>query len=288
MKLIVIVLLAFAIYELITGMINFPSKQTYKNMQNISKKKGVKEEFAELFVFPVAKLISRFVRIDMYKRKKLVRNLARAGYTISPEEYYAEAIVISGYVLLVSVGMIIMGITLFGFLGLILAVMLYFSNVDKVNDKLKITNEAILRELPRFVRTYNHSKHANTQLLTIIEKYRMVAGKDFCYDLDVLITDLKTTGEEEALMRFDERVNLPQLSGFVNALISSTKGIDQEIYFFTLEKEMNMLARENIRREIQKRPDKVQRVTLLTGMMCLALFFYPILVTLLNGLAVFK
>lgn len=288
MKLIVIVLLAFAIYQLITSFIILPSKQTYKNIQNISKKKGVKEELAELFVYPIAKLVSKFVRIDMYKRKKLVKNLTRAGYEISPEEYYANAIVTSAYVLIVSVVMIIMGITLIGFLGVILTVILYFANIDKVNDKLKLTNAAILRELPRFVRTYNHSKHANTQLLTIVEKYRKVAGKEFCYDLDVLITDLKTTNEEEALMRFDDRVNLPQLSGFVNALISSTKGVDQEIYFFTLEKEMNMLARENIRREIQKRPDKIQRVTLLTGMMCLALFFYPILVTLLDGLAMFK
>lgn len=43
-------------------------------------------------------------------------------------------------------------------------------------------------------------------------------------------------------MNFDDRVNLSQLLGFVNTLISSTKGVDQELYFFTLEKEMNILG----------------------------------------------
>lgn len=273
MRIIFMLVLTFAFYELITNFITVPSKQTYKNIQNISKRKEVKNRLASIFVYPVSKIISKFVKIDMYKRKKLVKNLARAGYTVTPEEYYANAVVVSFYVIIASCFMIFFGISIVGLFGLILSVILYFSNVDKVNDKLKDRNNAILRELPRFVRTYNHSKHANTQLLTIIEKYRLVAGEEFCYDLDVLITDLKTTGEEEALMNFDDRVNLPQLSGFVNALISSTKGVDQELYFFTLEKEMNMLARENIRREMQKRPDKIQRVTLLTGMMCFGNLF---------------
>ena len=289
MKILFIVLLAFAGYEMITNFIVVPSKQTYKNIQNnILRKEGILEKLAKIFVFPLSKIISRFVKIDMYKRKKMVKNLARAGYTVTPEEYYANAVIISVYTILISVAFIILGISFIGFIGLFLAVVLYFSNIDKVNDKLKARNNAILRELPRFVRTYNHSKHANTQLLTVIEKYRLVAGEEFCYDLDVLITDLKTTSEEEALMNFDDRVNLPQLSGFVNALISSTKGVDQEIYFFTLEKEMNMLARENIRREMQKRPDKIKRVTLLTGIMCLVLYFYPVLITLLDNLATFK
>ncbi len=94
-----------------------------------------------------------------------------------------------------------------------------------------------------------------------MERYqRKIAGDDFKYDLDILITDLKTGNTEDALQRFDERVNIPQLSTFISGVIGTSKGIDQETFFLSLmEQEMKILARENIKREIAKRPGKIKK-----------------------------
>ena len=61
-----------------------------------------------------------------------------------------------------------------------------------------------------------------------MERYRKSAGDDFKYDLDILITELKKGNTEEALQRFDECVNIPQLltfiAVFVNDLSEEQKG----------------------------------------------------------------
>lgn len=57
MKILFIVLLAFAGYEMITNFIVVPSKQTYKNIQNnILRKEGILEKLAKIFVFPLSKI----------------------------------------------------------------------------------------------------------------------------------------------------------------------------------------------------------------------------------------
>ena len=99
---------------------------------------------------------------------------------------------------------------------MLLGIMLFFKERQAAREKLKKINGKILDELPRFVRTYNNSLKSSKDILKFMERYRKIAGDDFKYDLDILITDLKTGNTEEALQRFDERVNIPQLSTFIH------------------------------------------------------------------------
>ncbi|MDD6484036.1 MAG: hypothetical protein PUF72_05615 [Clostridiales bacterium] len=287
LTIILIFLLGFGFYNLYLCCRVMPSRGAVKNLNHYSEDTSILEDLKDFLVSPTARIISRFIKIDMYKRERLRRDLIRAGYTVTPEEYYAEAITITAYIGIVGIILFFTLSKFFGVLGIILAVIMYFSRIDKVNDKLGDKSAKILREMPRFIRTYNNSRSQNPELIDIMEKYRKVAGDAFKYDLDVLITDLKTMGSEESLRRFEQRINIPHMSQFVNALISAQKGEDQGYFFDTLGHEMTVLARENIQRELDKRPEKVHRITMMLAVLLFAVLMYPIGLELINGLALF-
>lgn len=214
--------------------------------------------------------------------------MARAGINLSPAEYYAKAYVTAGLVILLSFIFIPLGLTVITMCVMLLGIMMFFKERQAAREKLKKISGKILDELPRFVRTYNNSLKSSKDILKFMERYRKIAGDDFKYDLDILITDLKTGNTEEALQRFDERVNIPQLSTFISGVIGTSKGIDQETFFYLMEQDMKILARENIKREIAKRPGKIKKATIAVGVMMFLLYLYPIFIDLKNGLGIFN
>ena len=286
--LLVALLIAFGIYTLVGNFITFPTKRTEKAMSTFKRKQGIGEKFYITVTYPLTKIISKFIRMENYQKRKLEKDLQRAGISLTPAEYYAKAYVTAGLTILSSFLFIPLGLTVITMCVMLLGIMLFFKERQSVKDKLKKINGKILDELPRFVRTYNNSLKSSKDILKFMERYRKIAGDDFKYDLDILITDLKTGNTEEALQRFDERVNIPQLSTFVSGVIGTSKGVDQETFFYLMEQDMKILARENIKREIAKRPGKIKKATVAVGVMMLLLYLYPIFIDLKNGLGIFN
>ena len=287
LALITIILISYGLYKIITGFITVPSREIDKNIQNMQGTEGVLDDLKKLFISTPAKFIARFVNIDMYKRQKLSRDLERAGYKENPEEFYGCAIVKAAYCVFIGVCLILLNSTLIGVLTIAVSIIVYLESIDKLNDKLKERNEQIMKELPTFIRTYNNALRQSKDFLKFAINYRQIAKPNFYYDLDVLITDLKTMDEESALTRFANRINISHLSQFANAVIASNKGSDQSVYFQQLNHDMNVLAIENVKREIDKRPEKVKPMTMIVVFSIFATLLYPIIMQLVGSMGVF-
>lgn len=281
-------LIAVGIYSLVGNYITFPTTQTDKAMSGFKRKQSIGERFYTSVTYPLTKIISKFIRMEGYQKRKLEKDLQRAGINLTPAEYYAKAYVTAGLVILSSFLFIPLGLPIITMCVMLLGIMLFFKERQSVKEKLNKINGKILDELPRFVRTYNNSLKSSKDILKFMERYRKISGDDFKYDLDILITDLKTGNTEEALQRFDERVNIPQLSTFISGVIGTSKGINQETFFYLTEQDMKILARENIKREIAKRPGKIKKATVAVGVMMFLLYLYPIFIDLKNGLGIFN
>lgn len=280
--------LGFGIYECITTFIIVPSRQTLKAVKRLKEKRSITEDLKEFFVEPLATVISKLIKLNSVSREKLRRDLERVGITRSPEMYYANAVIISLWIGIGSLIMIPLGLQVITFTMLILSVLLYMKNIEQVKDKIKVTNDAIKRELPKFVRMYNHSRGDNIQFVDIVEKYLRIADDKFKYDLELLVMDLKTGNEENALINFSERVNIPQLTNFVNVVLGSIKGDDMGVALQLMEGEMKALSRENKRRIMQERPGKVKKATMATGSMLLVMYFFVLIMDLISNTAFFS
>lgn len=285
---ILILTLSIGIFALVSAVLTFPDSSTLKVLEGIKKNQSITEQLDEQIVMPIARLVVKFVRIDEYKEVKLRRTLARAKIEFTPHEYFARAITISALTIVSSFLFIPLGIPIFTLLILMLGVILYFKNMQMAADKIKNINEQIVKELPRFIRTYNSATKVDKRIINCIEKYLIIAGDAMKYDLEMLLIDLKTMDEVESLKRFSERVNVSYLNDFITGVIAATQGEDQSAFFAITEQNMNMLARENLKKEVLKRPAKIKKATIAVGVMLFLLYMYPILLDLKNGLGIFN
>lgn len=290
---VLILLLAIAVfifmYVLLSEALHIPSGRSKRVLDKIKIGREKKQKkLVQSLMDPLVKAISKLVRISEYKRNKYSLGLKKLGESISPEEYVARAITKSVLIAFSSIFFIFIGFPIPSIGCIMLSVMTYFNEIKKIDTYLKKNSEQILKELPRFIRTFSHSLKGTDDIIKIFETYRKVAGKAFQYDLDVLITDLKIGNHEEALRKFDERLNIPQLSTFISGVIGTSKGIEQNTFFVFMEENMKALARENIRRELQKRPAKFSKVTWAVAGCGLLMYIVPVIGSLIKGLEVLK
>ena len=282
---IVIGLIGFGLYELVTTVYTVPNRQTKKSIKRLTQQKKLSEDLREFFVDPISKVILKFIKMDRIAREKKRKDLLRVGMDITPEKYYADAIVISLWILCLGALFILIGFPLFFAISVILSFALFFNNIEVVNKKIKFINQAITRDLPKFVMIYDHARGDNVQLVDIIEKYRQ---EEFQYDLDLLIVDLKTSSEEAALISFSERTNIQELSNFVNILLGSIKGDDVSTAIKLTEREMEVIRREEKNRKILALPDKVRMAIVATGVMAAIVAVTPIIMDTVKGISMFK
>ncbi len=283
-RLLFILLFSAGTFILAGKFINFPSAKTDKMMRRLISKKDTALTIEGTMLAPVIILVSKFIKIDVYKREKMVRTLARANIRMSPEEYQAQAIIISAAIIILSLSCVVLGIPMLTLLGILLGVVMFFKNMHRAEDKIKELNSGIINELPRFIRTYNSASKTDRRLISCIEKYTEIAGP-LKYDLNVLLTELRTNVDEtEALTHLAERVNISYLTDFVGGVIAANAGEDQSTFFAITEQTMNMLAKENLKKEIAKRPSKIKRATIALTVMLIAVYLYCILINLKTGL----
>lgn len=285
---IVIGLIGFGLYELVTTVYTVPNRQTKKSIKRLTQQKKLSEDLREFFVDPISKVILKFIKMDRIAREKKRKDLLRVGMDITPEKYYADAIVISLWILCLGALFILIGFPLFFAISVILSFALFFNNIEVVNKKIKFINQAITRDLPKFVMIYDHARGDNVQLVDIIEKYRQAACEEFRYDLDLLIVDLKTSSEEAALISFSERTNIQEMSNFVNILLGSIKGDDVSTAIKLTEREMEVIRREEKNRKILALPDKVRMAIVATGVMAAIVAVTPIIMDTVKGISMFK
>lgn len=284
MRIVFIFTLALGLYTLASCYITFPSAKADKLILKAAGKKDASLSVGSSPFAPIIFFVAKFIKIDKYKREKTVRTLARANILMTPEEYQSRAIVISAAIIIGSLFCIVLGIPMVTLIGILLGFVMYFKNMHQADDKIKELNMGIINELPRFIRTYNSASKSDRRLISCIEKYVEIAGP-LKYDLNVLLTELYTNADEtEALTRFAERVNISYLTDFVGGVIAANAGEDQSTFFAITEQTMNMLAKENLKKEIAKRPSKIKRATIVLTVMLIAVYLYAILINLKTGL----
>jgi hypothetical protein len=109
-------------------------------------------------------------------------------------------------------------------------------------------------------------------LLGILDKYRLIAGKELRSELDILVTNMKTGNHADALIKFNKRINLESLSSFITGLISHIKGTDQTVFLMMVDESVRQTHIEKLYRRIENKPNKMRVVQVLL-VLCIILIF---------------
>ncbi|MCQ1530124.1 secretion protein F [Lutispora saccharofermentans] len=270
------ILLAAGLYFILASLLKLPSMGAAKAMLNAGRKNKKAAKTLEAWLMTGAVKLSRYIRMDEYKRSRMANVLKAAGISMTPEVYSAYAITKAGAILLGVIPCLFV-LPLLSPVLIILAVLTYFKETRKADEQLKEKREQIEGELPRFVSTIEQTLKSSRDVLAMMENYKKNAGPAFASELDVLTADMRSSSYEAALTRFEARLNSPMLSDVVRGLIGVLRGDDSAVYFQMLAHDFKALELQRLKGQAQKIPPKI-RIFSFVMLMCFLLTYMAIIV----------
>jgi flagellar protein FlaJ len=277
------ILLAAGLYFFLARLLKLPNMDTAKAMLNAGRKDIKATKTLEAWLMSGAVKLSKYIRMDEYKRSRMANILKASGIGMTPEIYSAYAITKAGAILLGVIPCLLL-LPLVTPVLIILAVLTYFKETRKADERLKEKREQIEGELPRFVSTIEQTLKASRDVLVMMENYKKNAGPAFAGELYVLTADMRSSSYEAALTRFEARLNSTMLSDVVRGLIGVLRGDDSAVYFQMLAHDFKALELQRLKGQAQKIPPKI-RIFSFVMLMCFLLTYMAIIVMqILNSL----
>lgn len=271
------ILFATGLFLILADAFKLPRLATNRAMITATKEQKEKANKFEAVLNGWTIVLAKYIPMDEYKKHRLQNTLHAAGMNQTPEEYVAFALLKSG---LVGLGVILclMILPLLAPVLLFLAILIYFNEIKKADEKLSAKREKIESELPRFVATITQELKASRDVIGILENYKKNSGEAFGYELDVLTADMRSGSYEAALTRFEARLNSPMLSDITRGLISVLRGDDGGMYFQMLSHDMKQLELQRLKAKAMKIPPKI-RVFSFLMLMCFVMTYVVIIIS---------
>lgn len=270
------VLLGSGLFFIAADILHLPKLATQKAMMSAGRQAKAKPKTTEVFLRTASVKLSRYIRIDEYKRIRMNNVLSAAGMNLTPELFTATAIV-KGLAIALGVIPSLILLPLLAPVLVILAVMIYFKEIRKADEALTEKRSQIEQELPRLVATVTQELKASRDVLSILENFKKNAGDVFAAELDVVTADMRSSSYEAALTRFEARINSPMLSDITRGLIGVLRGDDGGMYFQMLAHDMKQLELQRLKSQAMKIPPKI-RVFSFAMLMCFLMTYMAIIV----------
>lgn len=279
-------LFAAGAYFILAGLLNLPTLATTRAVIQAGHTDRRSTKNFDAVVLELAARLSKFIRLDTYKRRKTEATLKSAGILMTPETFMAKAIIKAG---MPALG-IIPAFFIFPILCpvlIFLAIAIFFKEIMSADEALKKKRNEIEYELPRFVSTVAQQLRASRDVLSILEKYRKTAGVDMRNELDITIADMQSGNLETALVRFESRMGSVILSDTIRGLISVIRGDNGIAYFELLAHDFKQFEIQRLKLLAMKRPGKIRKYSFYM-LACFILMYLGILfmeiMTALHGL----
>ena len=267
--------LALGMFFLSAAVLHLPTIGAARAMLGTVKQERKAAKTLETGLMTVAVRLAKYIRMDEYRRGRMENVLKASGMNLTPEVYQAYAIVKAGTVLLGVIPCIFL-LPLLSPVVVILALLLYFQETQKADEKLKAKREEIEKELPRMVATIEQELKASRNVIGMLERFKTNAGPALTGELDILLADMRSSNYEAALTRFEARLNSPMLSDMVRGLIGVLRGDDSAVYFQMLAHDFKQIELQRLKAEAQKIPPKI-RVFSFAMLMCFLLTYLVII-----------
>jgi hypothetical protein len=250
---------ALGLFLLAAQVIGIPTLAKAKSVMALAKMSRAEESEIQNLILYLSAHLARAIRLEGYKKKALVATLKSAGITMTPETYIAKAYIkAAGIMLLVIPTYIVFPFILP--LVVLLSILSYFKERQSAENIVQARRDQIEDELPRLVATISENlSGGHRNVLAIFEKYRETAGDALAGELDITIADMKTSGDERALVRFEARVASAMLSAVIRGLVGVLRGDNDAIYFQILAHDFKQIEIARLKRIAARRPAQIRK-----------------------------
>lgn len=295
------ILLTFLIYCFLNNVFKIikltPSVKSIRNVTGIKNIGKKQKDITDRIIDSVEKLIKKVIsvkKVNIEKRKEVEENLKRINSKDTYERYIAKTVItpiitfMASWIFAEFIGNATKVEALVYFIkaiGLVMAFLLCFSPRMELRKKLNEKEEKIIKEMPRFIRTFRYSPKTK-EFDKIVRDYLVTAKDGLKYDLKILSADIILLGEEKALKNFSNRVRIPEVQELVTVLLTSFKGsrdnIDMNLFF--VETKFQQKIDKISEKEMKKRLEVLEPINYLLLQGLAILMIAPMAIHSFTGL----
>ena len=147
----------------------------------------------------ILQIVAPLIPISENTEQKMNERLARADLPYTAKEYYAKAIM-SGLVgFLVAITGASMNSYFIVIVGLLLALLFFFKNIDQVDDILKEKYVQIEASIPTMIRSIVSGLQTDRNIINVFYNYKKIAPTAMKSELELLLADMKSSSIPKAL-----------------------------------------------------------------------------------------
>lgn len=200
--------------------------------------------------------LAKRIKLPLFIKNTLEEKLSIADIKSTPELYISNLINKSMlYIIFAIIFMPIHKIITIIFIGL--SIHTIVKGYKSIDDEIKIKTEKIEKEIPKFLDFMTNSFKFNKNVKQSLESYEKIAGEYFKTNIQITIADMTTGNYVNALKRLDSRINSYNFSKVIRAIIQVVKGDENEQYLRNLYRESASHEYERLKKEANKKLDKV-------------------------------
>ncbi len=237
--------------------LKFPYIGEKNNLSILTKNAVYKPSFIDNIVANFAKILKPLIRINDFKKQRLVAHFEILGIKKSVEDYYSEiaakTILLAMFIPLLFAIHIVLGL-----LFAALVVLFCLVQINKIDEVMQKRKETIESELPKFVSVIEQTFKNDRDVIKLISTYVKNTDSPLSRELSITLADMRTGDFEVALNRMATRVDSVFLSETVRGLQSALIGDDTTSYFKTLSIKLWDNEKEKIKKKALKQPSKVK------------------------------
>ena len=190
--------LALGLFFLAASLLRLPTIGAAKAMLGTVKQEKKAAKTVETYLMTVAVRLAKYIHMDEYKRSRMNNVLKASGMNLTPEVYQAYAFVKSGAILLGIIPCVFL-LPLLSPVVVVLAVLVYFKESQKADERLKAKRDEIEGELPRLVATIEQELKASRNIIGMLERFKVNAGTALTGELDVLLAKARLALDQKAM-----------------------------------------------------------------------------------------
>ena len=254
------VFLALGLFFVAADLFKLPRLATQKALLSAGRQEKKQARTTDVLLMGWAVKLAPHIHMDEYKHSRLKNTLNAAGLGMTPEEYTAFAAVKAAAVMLGILPCLLL-FPLLALVVILLAVMVYFKEIRRADEKLSGKRDEIESELPRFVATITQELANSRDVLSMVEHYKQNAGATFAAELDILTADM------------------------LRGLIGVLRGDDGVHYFQMLAHDMKQLELQRLKAKAMTIPPKIRVFSFVLLMCFLVTYLAIIIFQILNSLS---
>lgn len=269
--------IGIGMFFILCDLLEIPSVKVKQAFLSISKRQSNQSSSLDKLLHNLADTLSKYIRINEFKRVRLVLDLQSAGMKITPELHIANAL-IKGFLCSL---LILPSLYIFPIITpviVLLSIAVYAKKSKGMESKIKKRRSELEYELPRLVFFIQKTLMHNRDVLGILESYKENAGTVMKEELSITVADMRSGNYESALTRMEARVGSAMLSDVVRGLISILRGDNTELYWQTLSLKFSDISRNLLKMQAAKVPSKVKRLSMLL-LFCFMLIYVVVIVS---------